>query len=268
MNRDISLWTPVVVSSLTAPHICSKKCNFTVGPFYKRIEDIKVRIRNIQTEKHGKYLEIITKLETVILLEDMDGRTVLISRPETIKERLGFEEFDRMPQAMEPEISYITKIQKLNWDADHHDNEVNLNYFINYMILAVREQLVRLYPENEFNEAGIEPVQVTEAPLPEVNRLEKINEDLKHKLFLYEKDMLGLKRAIKKTEEQNAMLHRELSGVQQLVQTLRDAVTRKDLLICQYENRAHLAADKPLPGINGIEPKLGQLLKRMFMGAL
>lgn len=268
MNQDISLWTPVVEGSLTTPHICRKECNVAVGRSCQRIEDIKVRILNMQTEQHGKHLETIIRLETVVLLEDYDGRTVLVSRPDTIQERLSFAEFDRTPPATEQEIGYITKMKELHWDGDQQAENVIINYCLSYMVFAVREQMVRLYAENELKDMGTEPDQALQVPEWETAPLERTNEALRHRLFLYEKDILGLRRAIKKTEERNAMLSRELSGVQKLVQTLRDAVTRKDLLICQYENQGRTAEDKYFPGISGLEPKLGQRLKRMFMGSL
>lgn len=266
MNQDISLWTPVVEGSLAIPHTCRKECSFTVGQSCKRIEDIKVRIRNIQTEPHGKYLETIIRLEIVVLLEEYDGRTVLVSRPEIIKERLSFAEFDRAPATAEQVTGYITKIKELNWDGDQQADHVTISYSLSYMVLAVREQLVRLYAENEVNQLEIEPVEAVRVPARETTHLEEVNAELKHRLFLYEKDILGLRRAIKKTEERNAILNRELSGIQKLVQTLRDAVTRKDLLICHYENQDRLGEVKSLSDISSIEPKLGQRLKRMFMG--
>lgn len=270
MNQDISLWSPVIIASLTVPRTCQQERHFTVSPFYRRVDDIKVRIRKPCTEQQGKSLETRMNLEIIVLLEEADGRTVLISRPEIIKERLNFEEFDRFPLPAEGEVAYITQIQDLTWNGDLQDNEIIINYSISYMIFAVREQVVRLYAEDEAKNTDLEQSHDLQEVKAEPAEEEKVNENLKHKLFLYERDMLSLQRAIKKTEERNAVLNRELNGTQKLVQTLREAVTRKDLLICHYENQPYSPGQKlkPLPAMSGIEPKLGQRLRRMFMSSL
>jgi len=268
MNQDISLWTPVIIASLTTPRTCRQERHLTVGPFYKRIEDIKVRIRKTQTERQGKTLETLIKLEIIVLMEESDGRTVLISRPEIIRERVSFGEFDRLPPLEEGETGYITQVQNLNWEGDQQDNEIIINYSLSYIIFAVREQMVRLYADDDMKSAEMEQGHDIQVLPEEISGGEEVNQDIMHKLFLYEKDMLGLRRAIKKTEERNALLSRELNGTQKLVQTLRDAVTRKDLLICHYENQAQSAGVKPQPAMHGPDPKLGERLRRMFMSSL
>lgn len=270
MNQDISLWSPVIIAALTAPRTCRQERHLTVSPFYKRVDDVKVRIRNPQTERQGKSLETRMNLEIVALLEESDGRTVLISRPEIIKERLSFEEFDRIPLPEEGEVAYITQIQDLNWTEDLQDDEIIVKFTVSYLIFAVREQVVRLHAEEEVNNSDSEqPHNLQQVP-DEIREEEKVNEKLTHKLFLYERDMISLQRAIKKTEERNAILNRELNGTQKLVETLREAVTRKDLLICHYENQPYSPGRKikPLPDMSGAESNLGKRLRRMFMSAL
>ena len=268
MNQDISLWTSVIIASLKTPRTSLQERHLSVSPFYKRVEDIKVRIRNPRTEQQGKSLETRMNLEIIVLLEETDGRTVLISRPEIVKERVSFGEFDRFPQLEEGEVEYITQIQELNWDGELQDNEIVINYSLSYMIFAVREQMVRLFAEDNVKSNDLEASLDLQETTEETSEEDKISEDMKHKLFLYERDMLSLQRAIKKTEERNAVLNRELNGTQILVQTLRDAITRKDLLICHYENQTYPAGVKPLPDLIGAQPKLGQRLRRMFMSSL
>ena len=268
MNQDISLWTSVIIASLKTPRTSQQERHLTVSSFYNRVEDIKVRIRNPRTEQQGKSLETRMNLEIIVLLEETDGRTVLISRPEIIKERVSFGEFDRLPQLEEGEVEYITQIQDLNWDGELQDNKIVIKFSLSYMIFAVREQMVRLYAEDEVKSSDLKPSLDLQETLEETSGEEKVRDDIKHKLFLYERDMLSLQRAIKKTEERNAVLNRELNGTQKLVQTLRDAITRKDLLICHYENQTYSVGSKAQPAMIEAEPKLGQRLRRMFMSSL
>ena len=270
MNQDISLWSPVIIASLASPHTCQQERHYTVGPFYKRVEDIKVKIRNPRTEQQGKSLETRMKLEIIVLLEHSDGRTVLISRPEIIKERLSFGEFDQLARLDEGEVGYITQIQDLNWDGKMQNNEIIITYSLSYKVFAVREQVVRLYAEDEVKSSDLEESHDPKETKEEILGEDKSNGNWKHKLFLYERDMLSLKHAIKKAEERNAVLSRELNGTQKLVQTLQDAVTHKDLLICSYENQQNRAREKILPLFNrgDEEFKLGQRIKRMFMISL
>lgn len=267
MKQDISLWSPVIVASLAAPHKYQKEHRYPVGPLYKRIEDIKLKIRNPCTEQRGRLLETRMKLEVIILAEDQEGKMILLSHPEIIKLRLSMGELCPAP-AEEKETGYITRVQDLSWDGMLEDSEIIINYSLSYMIMAIREQVVKLYTEDDRDNSRAEQEDYDRQTAREdTAAANDSNDKLKKKIFLYERDMLSLQHAIKKAEERNAVLNRELNGTRQLLQKLQDAITRKDLLISHYENYPGLKEQKPKP-LPAITNTVGQRLKRMFVSSL
>lgn len=267
MKQDISLWSPVIIASLSVPHKCRQESRYPVGPLYKRLEDIKIKIRDARTEPKGKSLETRVKLEIIILLEDLDGKMALFSRPEIIKQQLSLGELDQPVRVDEEEPGYITRIHDLSWDGGLQDNDVIINYSLSYIIFAVREQVVKLYAEDEIDYSRVERDCDRQAYRGEAAAENESDENWKKKIFLYERDILSLQHAVKKAEERNAVLNRELTGTQQLLHKLQDAVTRKDLLISHYENHSAIQErkNKPLPAFTNT---VGQRLKRMFISCL
>jgi hypothetical protein len=277
VKQDICLWSPVIVASLATPRICQRKSRFRTDQIFKRMEDIKVKIKNPRAEWQGKILEVRMNLEIIALLEDQTGHTQLISRQEIIKDRVVLREFDR-PLEQEKDAVFIVQIQDLKWDGDLQGNELIISYSLSYMLFAAREQVVKLYSDEEMefsNEEqendwqGIETGIDTEIDT-EIDRVRNDNEILHRKLFLYERDLMSLQRGIKKVESRNVALSLELNGTREREKKLRDAITRKDLLICRYENPQNEARKKllPLPSMGDEEFKLGQRIKRMFMNSL
>ncbi|PKM77494.1 MAG: hypothetical protein CVU90_06505 [Firmicutes bacterium HGW-Firmicutes-15] len=269
MTQDISLWSPVIVASLVAPCICQRESRLGTDQIYKRMEDIKVKIKNPRIEWQGNILEARMNLEIIALLEDQTGHTQLISRQEIIKDRVALREFDRSLEK-EKDAGFIIQIQDLKWDGEMQGNELIISYSLSYMIFAVREQVVKLYADEEMEISNEEPENDLQGMEMEINRVRNDNEKLNRKLFLYERDLMSLQRGIKKAENRNVALSSELSRSLELVEKLRDAITRKDLLICTYEKPQNENRKKTLPplAMGGEEFKLGQRIKRMLMNSL
>ncbi|MDD3364674.1 MAG: hypothetical protein PHZ03_06815 [Syntrophomonas sp.] len=273
MTQDIRLWSPVIVASLAAPRICQRESRFGTDQIFKRMEDIKVKIKNPRAEWQGKILEARMNLEIIALLEDHAGHTQLISRQEIIKDRVALGEFDRSLEQDEDAV-FIIQIQDLKWDGEMQGNELIISYSLSYVILAAREQVVKLYANEEMELSNGEQendLQGMEMGMEmEIDRVRNDNERLNRKLFLYERDLMSLQRGIKKAENRNVALSSELSGARELVKKLRDAITRKDLLICAYENPQNETRKKTLPllAMGDEESKLGQRIKRMLMNSL
>jgi hypothetical protein len=269
VNRDILLWSPVIVSSLSTPRTCQQVRHYGIDTIFKRIDDIKIKTTKLRAERQGKLLEARVQMDIVVLVEDFSGHIRLFSRPELIRERIAWQEFDKPPQ-QETDINYIIQIQDLKYDGEMQGNEIIISYFLSYMLFAVREQVVKLYADEELMNDNLEQVNNSPEAEAEIEMIRNHNGVLNHKLYLYEKDLMSLQRGIKKAEERNAELCRELSGTQATVQQLREAVTRKDLIICSYENHLPMGLPKNTPptAMTQAEFTLGQRIKRMFMNSL
>ena len=276
MSQDISLWSPVVLASLSSPRSCQRESRFGTDQMFARLDDIKVKLKNPRAEWQGKILEARVNLHIIALLEDQAGYTQLVSRQEIIRERIAPSEFDN---SIEPERDavFVTQIQELKWNGEMQGNELVLRYSIRYMILAVQEQVVKLFTDEELQyssngepEDSLPPMEMVTELEMEIDRVRNDNERLNRQLFLYERDLMSLQRGIKKVENRNVALSLELSGARELVEKLRTAITRKDLQICTYENFQPGVSKKllPFPGLSNEEFKLGEKIKRMLMNNL
>ncbi len=269
MKQDIRLWSPVILASLAVPRICQRESRLGTDQIFKRMEDIKVKIKNPRAEWQGKILEARMNLEIIALMEDQAGHTQLISRQEIIKDRVALGEFDRLVE-QERDVGFIIQIQDLKWDGEMQGNELIIRYSLNYVIFAAREQVVNLNANEEMEFSNAKQENDWQSMETEIDRVRNDNERLNRKLFLYERDLMSLQRGIKKAENRNLALSSELSGARELVEKLRDAITRKDLQICRYENPQNETHKKILPliAMGDEEFKLGQRIKRMLMNSL
>jgi len=263
------IWSPVIIASLAAPHVSRQEYRYKSDQMLKRIEDIKVKIKNPRAERQGKMVEARIKLEIIALVEDYQGRTQVINRPETIKERVPLTDFDGYP-GQDGESTYIVQVSDLKWDAEMENNELNVSCSLQYLILAAREQIVVLNrdenPEDSQGKADDEHLDLQ----LEIERLRHDKHIMAHKLFLYERDLLSLQRGIRKAETRNAAISKELGGYQEMVEKLRAAITRKDLIICSYENSHPETPARvlPFPSRGDVDNNLGQRIKRMFLNSL
>jgi hypothetical protein len=269
VKQDICLWSPVIVASLATPRICQRESRFRTDQIFKRIEDIKVKIKNHRAEWQDKILAARINLEIIALLEDQGGYTQLISHQETIKDHVAIGEFDR-PLKQEKDAVFIVQIQDLKWDGDLQGNELIISYYLSYVLFVAREQVVKLYSDEEMEFSNEEQENDCQGIGTEIDRVCNDNETLHRQLFLYERDLMSLQQGIKKVENRNVALSLELKGTRELVEKLREAITRKDLLICRYENPQNEARKKmlSLPPRGDEEFKLGQRIKRMFINIL
>ncbi|MDD4801367.1 MAG: hypothetical protein PHF24_00295 [Syntrophomonas sp.] len=265
MKQDIRLWSPVIVASLIVPRICQRESRFETNQLFNRMEDIKIKIKNPRTDWQGKALVSLVNLEIIAIMEDQSGYSQLISRQEILKDRIYIEEFD---QQIKKDMKFIISIQDLSWDGEIEKSELKINYYLSYMIYAVREQVVDLFAAEELELSPAE--QRDELLGMELDRVRDDNERLNRKLFLYEKDLISLKRGIKKAEDRSLALSMELSGTKELADKLQEAITRKDLLLCSYENSRLENRSKVLPmlAMNHEEVNLGKKIKQMFMNSL
>lgn len=269
MMANTCIWSPVVVASLAVPHSCQQEYRYKSDQIIKCIEDVKVKIKNPQAQRQGKVVEARMKLEIITLLEDYQGCTQVINRQETIKERVPLTDFDSQPD-QEGESTYIVQITNLKWDAEMERNELSVSCSIQYLLLATRDQIVTLNRNEKPEDSQEEPENELLDLKMEIDRMRQDNHVLAHKLFLYERDLVSLQRGIRKVENRNAALSKELGGYQEMVEKLRVAITRKDLIISNYENPRPETSARVLafPSRDDVNNNLGQKIKRMFLNSL
>lgn len=269
MMGNTCIWSPVIVARLAVPHFCQQEYRYKSDQMLKRIEDIKVKMKNSRAERQGKMVEARIKLETITLTEDHQGHTQVIKRQETIQERVPIADFDA-PLDQEGDIFYIVQVMDLKWDAEMEKDELSVSCSFQYLILVVQEQVVALNRDENPEDSQGEPENEPKDLKLEIDRVRHDNHELAHKLFLYERDLLSLQRGIRKVEKRNAALSKELGGYQEIVEKLRAAITRKDLIISSYENPRSKTPARvlPFPSRGDVDNHLGQRIKRLFLNSL
>lgn len=270
MQQDIILWCPVIVDGLPAPIRCRQEKRYGLGERCERIDDIRIKIVSTNAVRQGKYVQAFIHLEAIILIEDKYGHTSILNRQVHIRERVEWPEMNNN-LLNDRRISFVLQMENLQWDAEVLDAEVTIWYEMDYKVHAVREQKVRINMGQDQVEQEFVPVDLGKDTSDEMTRIQTENQALNHRLVFYQKDMLSLQRGIKKVEERNAQLCRELNGTREKVRQLQEAITRKDLLISRFHQIR--ANGDPPGGVISQPPKnnesgLGQRIKRLIISCL
>lgn len=270
MQQDISLWCPVIVDGLPAPIRCRQERRYELGQGCRRIDDIRIKTLSAGAIRQGKYVQADIQVEAVILVEDRYGHSGILSRTIHIRERVDWPGLNKS-LLDDRWISFVLQIKNLQWDAEIFETEIGIRYEIDYTVHAVREQPVRIHMGQEEAELSFNPSDIGQDTNDEMSRIQNENQTLCRRLVYYQKDMLSLQHAIKKVEERNAQLHRELNGSREKMQQLQEAITRKDLLISRYHQigvnsgrSERVMSQPPKNSENG----LGQRIKRLIISCL
>lgn len=261
MAEDISLWTHVIVAHLPVPHTCRQACSFSLDIDFNRIDDIRVKTKHWEATRRSKYVEASIMLEIIVLFEDSQHNTSIISQPYLIKERIDWAEVDK--ESLTKDVSYVLQIEDFKWDADLINNEIVVKFTVTYTVNEIREQAVRLHMGSQ---AADEQESHADRAAIELRKMQSVNDNLMRRLGYYQKDVLSLQHGIKKVEERNAQLNRELNGTREKVQQLQEAITRKDLMISKYKLCSPLnqQSEKLISSSEG-DLKIGQRLKRLLL---
>lgn len=262
MGQEFSIWTPVIASRLMAQHINEEK-KYETDKIYKSVEDLKIKIKELQVNLQGQSLEARIRIDILCLLEDLLGTMHLFTRAETIRQRISLLEFDT-PLDRDKDYNYIMDVYKLEGQGELVGKEIRVNCFIDYVIMAVREQVVRLTKADEGDTDTPSLENILSKLREEVARVNMEKEELRRKNFLYERDIASLKKGIRKAERQNTKLDKEIGYYQQLVEQLREAVAEKEMRLNGIQNNYYPGNGEALTRPKESDISLGSRIKRMF----
>lgn len=266
MQDKITIWSSVVVSRLPETRMCQHKSEFTAAVRYKRVQDIRVRISAHQVKNVGQAAELRADVEALFILEDTQGNLHPISRHDEIRERIPLSDFwPRLDDGKA--VNYIAEISNFYGDAVLQGQNLIIIYYMTYMVLAVREQMVALQLENA-GEAQDSRSSSAPGPLqenaPTVNPLLAENIFLRRQLKLYETNLLGLKKSLQKAEQNNAALLRQI----QLLQSgpAEKNPTRGEKQIRRPEQQTKTMAEIiPIPTQEERLQRMGRKIKEFFI---
>lgn len=267
MGEAVSIWSPVVVSKLDRPHHLQAHFSCALNNVIRSIEDLKIKVKTAVVKAQGLAVEASLKLDILCLVEDMNGQMHLISHEETARSRVPLEDFDQEVER-ERELKYVLDIQDIDCQGEIKNDELHVDYFIDFMIVATRDQLVQLSATEEATVSNALD-EVLARLRSQIDRMEGENRDLRRRIYYYERDISSLKKGIYKSEAQRSRLNQELSSYQKLVEELQKAVRDRDRRLQNLENPyyAHLRAVPSAEEADPGELPLGARIKRLFVNS-
>ncbi len=262
MGQAYSIWTPVVIGRLKSPQRIKEEKVYAIEKAYKSIEDLKVKVRHCRVQPQGQAIEAWLKLDILSLVEDLLGGMHLITREETVRERIVLTDFDNYIDKS-GDIKYIVNILNVTSYGELKGQTLKIAYFIDLMIIATCEQVVNLSSADEVEPAHDSLQDVLTKLRLEVQQVEEEKEELRRKIFFYERDISSLKKGLQKAENKNAALNKEVEQYNQIVEQLRVAIRDKELRLNRYEN-VYYNRDYEEGKDEDMTHTLGSRIKRMF----
>lgn len=268
MGQALAIWSPVVVSKLDQPYHLQSHYNCALDQLFRSIEDLKIKVKTAVVRAQGLAVEALLRLDILCLVEDINGQLHLISREETVRNRIPLGKFDPKIQR-ENELKYVLDIHSIDCQGEIKNQELHLDYFIDFMIIATQDQLVQLIAgesaegQHSLREALIQ-LQA------EVSRVENENLELRRRIYFYERDISSLKKGIRKAEVSNSRLQQEIDRYQEMIEQMQSALRDKDRRLQKLENPYFSSAAKPPLDVEPSpeeEMPLGARIKRLFVNS-
>lgn len=255
MQEDLSIWSPVIMTGLRDEHNCQQHNIYIMEEGKRRLEHIKAKLRNCQAHLQGRNIELLIEIDLLCLLENEQGKTDLLNRKEVLKEHVPLREFDR-PIKKEEELEFIIDISNLYCEGQIRGQELDVAYFFNYNLMAVKEQVVNL------SQDGIQEKQMLDDFIEqlekEISQLQDENQKLSRKILFYERNIASLKRAVQKAESRNAMLERQLLIKHKELENMQGLMQKEKLTVAKIEDYKNNEVSEE-------EMNLGSKIKRLFM---
>lgn len=265
MTQAYSIWAPVVIGRLKSPRCITGERIYAIEDIYKASEDVKVKVKNCRVEPQGRLIEVRLKVEVLCLMEDLSGSMHLIIKEEMLKEKVPLSDFDSFIEKGS-DIKYITNILKVNAYASLEEKSLQVAIFIDVAIMAACEQVINLSLAEEVAPVFDLLPDVLAELKAEIKQMASEKEELKRQVFFYERDIISLKKGLKKAENKNASLNKEIEAYHNAVEQLKGALQDKEWRLNRYENVYYnYSYDDTSKDEDDMAHNLGSRIKRMFM---
>lgn len=266
MGSAISIWSPVVVGQLKNPRQYKGEAHLHLQKLHRSVEDLKVKVRNLVVAVMGMAVEARLDIEILCLLEDEEGQLQLIKHVETIRERIPLLDFNETFWP-EGDQHFFLQVKNLAWEGDMPGGrEVRIAYFIDYTVMITREQVVVLGSAEEGEVQGESLQEALRKLEDEVARIQLENQELHRQIFYHVRNISSLKKGIRKTENRNAALNRELDQYRQLAEKLEQELERRSMVSAQTAEVLP-GSGRLRPGAEDMAASLGSRIKRLYLNS-
>ncbi|MDI9479215.1 MAG: hypothetical protein ACOXZ6_01375 [Syntrophomonadaceae bacterium] len=267
MGQALSIWSPVVISKLDQPYHLQAHYDCALDQLFRSIEDLKIKVKTAVVRAQGLAVEALLRLDILCVVEDVKGQLHLISREETIRDRIPFGKFEPEIER-ESDLKYVFEIHDIDCQGELRNKELHLDYFIDFMIIATREQLVQLSAdENEETQHSLS--QALLQLQNQIGRVEQENLQLRRRIYFYERDVSSLKKGIRKAEARNSRLQMEINHYQETMEQMQTLLRAKERRLQNLENPYYSTAQTSpiLELVTQEEMPLGARIKRLFVNS-
>lgn len=239
MDPSFSIWSPVIIAELKKPRFYNKQVNYQIDKAYSSLDDIRIKIKSSAANIQGKAVETQIKLEILFLVRDGMGRLELITREEIVRDRIPLIGFSSSLNNHR-EAKFIIDISNISWEGGLEGRQLKAAYFIEYALLAVKEQIVRLFADESAGGAEREPLSdILHKLEEELAMVVEEKDKLHNKIFYYERNFNSLKKGFDKLENRNAVLNRELYSYQEQLEQLQKQIYEKERRLIRLEKVSH-----------------------------
>lgn len=265
MQSACTLWSPVIMARFEKPRSTRKLSIASIDQVYSSIEELKVKIKQSQASMEGHLLETRVNVEILCLLQKPSGAFQLISKEDMLKDRVALDFFNKQID-LSGRVNFVVDIVNNFWQAEIAGGELQVTIFLDYTVIATREQEVTLssLTEPNFNQsqALLELLKELEQ---EVQRLQEENRGLQHQVIIYEKNIGYLKKAVYKAEKSNEKLVKELRLSQEQIGNLQQMVQAQEKFRQRYQEEGRNRELQVMDQGEDKSANLGQKIKRLFM---
>ena len=229
------IWSPVILAQLDPPQTTTVEGVYQLPKAYQHIEDLRVKVPSCEASHHGKYVECLIRLKVLALLQAFDHQPDLLSFHDEIREWLPNHCFDP-PMEFTAGTEMIVEADEVFCEGELQDETLRVKMILNYTVLAVQNGAVEIveasrpepYPEPEPYYPGKAILETIRNLECEVERLSQDTAALHHRIRLYEKNLAGLKNALRKAENRSQALVKELMHANRTRQDLQEQLNKRE----------------------------------------
>jgi len=232
----LDIWAPVVVSSLFSCYEVQEIKSYVLEQPYKRLESVKAKIFDTRIRYRGRSIEIVLSIDILALFADPGERFKIFKTQDQIELRISVQEF-KYPLADPPDrLNFIADIQQFDWEGEVIRAELFLTFFIKLDVIVTRQQQVPILINSEATAASAQDNNYPEKEDLEKRLLKLVqeNSELQRKIYIYEKDLMSLRRGIQKAERRSFRLNRENNEYRKQILELQEELQKQKNLILKY----------------------------------
>lgn len=248
MEGNLTIWSPVMLNRLKDNRRLTDEKSYPVEIYYRAMEDLRIRVKERKIVALGTSVEARIKVDILCLLADDEGHMQLFKREEVLNDRIPLQEFERTLNRDEP-VDYHLELKRVSWEGEVDGRDVRVTCFIDYTIIATREQLVRLRGEERAEISGELVSDAMRQLEAEIERIQNENADLKKQMFCHTSNISSLKQGLQKAEKRNAALNRENTTYQAMIEKIRGERPALDQAV---------GFSSPTESYHGITPERGE----------